>query len=245
MRNTGSRFAIALLFFSVCLPAICFAQTASSSITDADEIRIGRILAAKFVKEEGMQPTPQTKKIDQYLQSVGNRLAAHTRHRIPYHFHFDPSPTFKSAFALPGGEVFVGAGILAMTDTEDQLAIVFGHEMEHVDLNQCRDRIVEELGKQHLTLQTADGLKLDPFLGSYGHDREFAADVEGVKLAAQAGYSPEAAVRLLQMFVILGEQMNHTESEASSNLKARIAQVQKLIEQDKLATPKERPLVLP
>jgi beta-barrel assembly-enhancing protease len=239
----ASRLALALLC-CIGVPALGAGQ-ASPSISDADEIRIGHILAAKFVQEEGMQPTPQTKKIDQYLQSVGDRLAAHTRRKLPYHFHFDPSPTFKSAFALPGGEVFVGAGILAMIDTEDQLAIVLGHEMEHVDLNQCHDRLVEELSRQKLTVQTAGQLKLDPFLPSYGHDREFAADAEGVKLAAQAGYSPEAAVRLLQMFEILGEQMNHTESEASSNLKARIAQVQKLIEQEKLPTPKERPLALP
>jgi len=221
------------------------AQPSAPSLNDADEVHIGGLLAAQFAKSEGMESTPQTTKIDQYLQKVGDRLARHTQRKIPYRFHFDPDPGFKSAFALPGGQIFVGAGILAMMDTEDQLAAVLGHEMEHVDLNQCRDRLIEELQKQHLTIATADGLKVDPFLPGYGHDREFAADWSGVKLAADAGYSPDAAIRLLNMYVILGQQMTHTQSEAEKNLKDRIAQIQRLVVEEKLATPKERALALP
>jgi predicted Zn-dependent protease len=221
------------------------AQTSTVSLTDADEIRIGGLLAAQFAKSEGMESTPQTTKIDQYLQQVGDRLAQQAQRKIPYRFHFDPDPGFKSAFALPGGQIFVGAGILAMMDTEDQLAVVLGHEMEHVDLNQCRNRLIEELQKQHLTIATADALKVDPFLPGYGHDREFAADWSGVKLAADSGYSPDAAVRLLNMYVILGQQMTLTQSEAEKNLKDRIAQIQRLIAEEKLATPKEKDLALP
>lgn len=217
----------------------------SPTLTDADEVRIGGILAKQFAQEEGLQPTPQTTKIEKYLQKVGDTLASHATRKLPYHFHFDSDPGFKSAFALPGGEIFVGGGVLAMMDTEDQLAIVLGHEMEHIDLNQCRDRLLEELAKQHLTTQNADQLKVDPFLPGYGHDREFAADWYGVKLAADAGYSPEGAVRLLNMYVILGEQMTHTPTEAVKNLKDRIAQIQKLVADEKLATPKERDLALP
>src|SRR3954466_15149808 len=167
------------------------------SLSDGDEVRIGGLLAVQFAKSEGMQPTPQTTKIDEYLQSIGNKLAAHTRRRLPYRFHFDPDPGFKSAFALPGGQIFVGAGILAMMDTEDQLAVVLGHEMEHADLNQCRDRLTEELSRLHIDVDAADQLKVEPFLPGYGHDREMAADWYGVKLAADAGYSPESAIRLL------------------------------------------------
>ena len=99
----------------------------TSALSDADEVRIGHLLASTILRRsEGMQSTPQTTKIDQYLQTVGDRLAAHTQRKLSYRFHFDPDPTFKSAFALPGGEIFVGAGILAMMDTEDQLAVVLG-----------------------------------------------------------------------------------------------------------------------
>ena len=244
--NTVERILAVVLFVTV----ISSAQPASTPhsrppLSDADEVRVGKLLAAKFVNIEGLQDTPQTTKIEKYLQSVGDRLGAHAERKIPYHFHFDPDPSFKSAFALPGGEVFVGGGALAMMDTEDQLAIVLGHEMEHVAQNQCRERLLDELATNNLTVATAQKLKVEPFLPGYGHDREFTADREGVRLASRAGYSPQGAVRLLTMYVILGQQMTHTASEAEKNLKDRIAQVQRLIESEKLANPTEKPLALP
>jgi beta-barrel assembly-enhancing protease len=239
------RITIALLLCLALHAHISAAAPTDIPLSDADEVRIGGLLAAQFAQSEGMQPTPQTTKIDEYVQKVGDRLAAHAHRKLPYRFHYDPNPAFKSALALPGGEIFVGAGILAMMDTEDQLAVVLGHEMEHIDLNQCRDRLVEEMAKQRLTVETANQLKVDSFFPSYGHDREFAADWNGVKLAADAGYSPQAAVRLLNMFVLMDQLTVHTSTEAENNLKERIAQIQRLISEDKLATPEEKPLALP
>lgn len=206
-----------------------------------------------------MAPTPQTKRLDQYLQAVGDRVAAYAPRKLPYEFHFDPSPGFKSAVGLPGGQIFVGAGILAYIDTEDQLAAVLGHEVEHVALNQCRERLIKQLTDLHLSAQEAVRpdpassdqpakykLKFDPFLPGYGHDNEFAADRGGVTLAMDAGYSPDAAIRLLQTYVILGEQMPNTPKEAKANLEARIAQIRSLITSDRRPRPPaEKPLALP
>lgn len=241
------------------LMQMSYGQT--STLSDADEVRIGQILAEQFEQEEGMAPTPQSKKLDQYLQAVGDRVAAHAQRKLPYQFRFDPSPGFKSAVGLPGGQIFVGAGILAYIDTEDQLAAVLGHEVEHVALNQCRDRLIKQLADLHLSPQDASQpdptqldsnkpatykLKVDPFLPGYGHDNEFAADREGVTLAMEAGYSPDAAIRLLQTYVILGEQMPNTPKEAKANLEARIAQIRTLSTVSKLPKPaSEKPLALP
>jgi predicted Zn-dependent protease len=228
--------------------SILQAQAPSNNrdLSDADEVRLGQILADDFIATEGMQPTPQTNKIDEYLQSVGDRVAAHAHRKIPYRFRFDPSPSFRSAVGLPGGQVFVGAGILAYMDSEDQLAIVLGHEVEHIDLNQCRDRLIKVLAEQHLTARTADKLKVDPFLPGYGHEGEFAADREGVLLAMQAGYSAESAIRLLQTYIILGEQMPNTPKEAKENLERRIAQIRAVNSESKLPKPAaEKPLSLP
>jgi beta-barrel assembly-enhancing protease len=222
------------------------AQTpvAPPAISDADEIRAGAVLAAKYEAVNGLASTPEIRKIDAYLQKVGDRVALHARRRLPYRFHFDPDPGFKSGFALPGGQIFVGGGILAFIDTEDQLAAVLGHEIEHVDLGQCRDRLVQEMAKRHISAAEWKTLELDPFLPGYGHDREFAADREGVRLAMAAGYSGNAAVRLLETFVILGQQMPNTPSEAKSNLEARAAQIRSLAESQK-PLPAEKPLALP
>jgi predicted Zn-dependent protease len=216
------------------------------TITDADEIRLGQVLADDFIAQEGMQPTPQTRKLDEYLQSIGDRVAAHAQRKIPYRFRFDPSPSFRSAVGLPGGQIFVGAGILAYMDSEDQLAMVLGHEVEHIDLNQCRERLRKVLAQQHLTPATAEKLKVDPFLPGYGREGELAADREGVKLAMEAGYSGEASIRLLQTYIILGDNMPNSPKEAKESLERRIAQIRSVIAESKLPKPeKEKPLALP
>ena len=179
------------------------------------------------------------------FEVVGDRLAVHAQRKLPYRFHFDPHPAFKSAFALPGGEIFVGGGVLALMDTEDQLAAVLGHEMEHVAQNQCRDRLIKELGAAHLTAETAEQLNVAPFFRDYGHEGELTADREGVKLSAEAGYSPEGAIRLLTTFLVLERQAVRRSHEAEQGLQDRIEQIQKLIQDDKLATPKEKALALP
>ena len=60
---------------------------------------------------------------------------------------FDPNPDFKSAFALPGGYITVGGGLLAITQTEDELANVLAHEIEDMELGQV-GRGVKELARQ-------------------------------------------------------------------------------------------------
>lgn len=221
-------------------------QDSTATITDADEIRIGEALAKDYERQEGLQSSPQAAKIDAYLQTVGDRVAQNAQRKLPYRFHFDPSPNFKSAVALPGGQIYVGAGILAYIDTEDQLAAVLAHEIEHVALNQCRDRLIQQLAEHKLSAKEGDQLKVDPFLPGYGHEKEFAADREGVLLAMKAGYSRDAVIRLLQTFVVLGEQMPNTPKEARQNLEARIAQIRALPD---ASNPKdhntERPLALP
>jgi predicted Zn-dependent protease len=180
---------------------------------------------------------------DQNSDSSG-RLATRflKQRKLLYRFHFDPSPAFKSAFGLPGGQIFVGGGILAYMDSEDQLAAVLGHEIEHIALNQCRDRLMKVLAEKHLSTYKLEELKVDDFLPGYGHDNELVADREGVKLAMEAGYSPMGAIRLLRMFVILGQQMPNTPAEAQKMLEERIAQIEPLSEQRKVS---ERPLSLP
>src|SRR6202021_337477 len=102
------------------------AEKSVPPITNAQEIRAGLVLAQKYRATRGLAPTPELDRIESYLQQVGDRVAAHAQRQLPYRFHFDPNPGFKSAVGLPGGQIFVGGGILTYMDTEDELAVVIG-----------------------------------------------------------------------------------------------------------------------
>jgi len=237
-----------LLLMILLLPPSSKPQNAEKtvSITDGEEIKSGQVLAKSFARREGIEATPQTRKIEEYLQRVGDHVAPYAQRKLPYQFHFDPDPGFKSAVALPGGQIFVGGGILAYMDSEDQLAAVLAHEMEHVALNHCRDRLIRALSDRHLSANNAGKLDIELFMPGYGHDNEFDADREGAKIAMQAGYSANGAIRLLRTFLILAQQLPHAPSESEKNLQDRIAQIETLsrMRTNAMSAP-EKPLALP
>lgn len=216
-------------------------------LSTADEIRAGDALFLAFQKSQGFADTPESKAIEAYLQKVGDKVAANAKRKVPYKFHLDPHPGFRSAVAYPGGQIVVGGGVLALMTHEDELAVVLGHEIEHIDLGQCAQRVIDEMQKNHLTPAQFDQLSIDVFGGPYGKDGELAADREGVKLAVAAGYSPHAAVELLQMFQFLSRDAKPAPPRTDApSLEERIQQVRDQIKtQNWDDTKPETPLDLP
>lgn len=108
---------------------------------------------------------------------------------------FDPNPAFKSAFALPDAYIIVGGGLLALAQTEDELANALAHEIEHLQLGHVSSRVTE-LTKQ----KDKNHLQVSEFFPGYGREKELACDLNGQKLAAKAGYSPAGMLTLLVTF---------------------------------------------
>ena len=73
--------------------------------------------------------------------------------------------------------------MLAVAQTEDELANVLAHEIEHVELGQVSAR-VSELAKQ----KEIKNLELSEFFLGYTKEQELACDLNGQRLAAKAGY---------------------------------------------------------
>lgn len=114
-----------------------------------------------------------------------------------------------NAFCMPGGKIAFYTGILDQLKlSEDEAAMVMGHEMAHALREHARERI----GK---TQATGVGLSvLSQVLGlgdlgnaaarigtqllslKYSRDDETEADLVGLELAARAGYAPAASVSL-------------------------------------------------
>ena len=105
-----------------------------------------------------------------------------------------------NAFALPGGHVYVGAGLLALMDSEDELAAVIGHEIEHIDHYHCAERVQQEQALRKIPLGGLVALPIELFEAGYSKDQELEADREGTRLAVQAGYSANGAIRMFETF---------------------------------------------
>ncbi len=162
-------------------------------MSDEDEVRIGDELARSY--EARWQPTAAESKaalqIQAYLQQVGEKVSLHSRRKLHYQFHYVPQLTFVNAFALPGGHVFVGAGLITLMQSEDALAAVLGHEVEHIDLRHCAERVQTEQRLRNLgPLGDLLSLPVELFIAGYTKDQEMEADRNGTALAVEAGYSP-------------------------------------------------------
>lgn len=184
---------------------------------------LGERLARQYEKQVGLGSTPELERISGYVSSIGQRVASVLPSHPAYHFVFDPNPAFKSAFALPDGYIIVGGGLVAITQTEDELANALAHEIEHVELGQVSNR-VKKLTKRN-------GIKhvqVSDFFSGYGRQKELARDLNGQELAAKAGYSPAGMLTLLERFKALQRRSVGQPSEKRPTLSERIAQAERL-----------------
>jgi predicted Zn-dependent protease len=170
-------------------------------LSDDKEIDIGNQLAREYARVfPRTAKNQEAEAIEAYVREVGQKVASHAHRRLPFQFHYVPDVNFINAFALPGGHVFVGEGILALMQTEDTLADVLGHEIEHIDHYHCAERVQIELAMRRIPLGGLVSLPVAVFVAGYTKDQELEADREGAKLAAAAGYSPLEVIALFEAF---------------------------------------------
>jgi predicted Zn-dependent protease len=169
-------------------------------MSDEQEIRIGDRLARSYGWRESDGTSPEFKEVESYLTLVGSRLVPYAHRKLPYKFHYIADRSFVNAFALPGGHVYVGAGLLGPMDSEDELASVLGHEMEHIDHYHCAERVQQEQALRRIPLGGLIAIPVEVFEAGYSKDQELEADREGTRLAVQAGYSANGAIRMFETF---------------------------------------------
>lgn len=174
-------------------------------ISDEEEIRIGNELAGRYITDFAAL-SPEGQATQAYVSRVGMQLAVHAHRKLPYAFHLVPNTDLVNAFALPGGHVFIGQGLLDLMTSEDELASVLGHELEHIDHYHCAERVQVEAKLRKLRLGVVSELVQLPLAiwqVGYNKDEELEADREGTMLAVQAAYSPYGALRMFEKFARL------------------------------------------
>jgi predicted Zn-dependent protease len=165
-------------------------------LSDDQEIEAGNRMAAAYESHWRASPNPDDEAMEKYVQEVGRKLGANAHRRLPYTFHYVPQMGFVNAFALPGGHVFIGKGLIAMMTSEDQLAGVLGHELEHIDHYHCAERLQVEAQARKIPLGGLAMLPIELFQMGYSKEQELEADREGIRLASKVGYSAVAPAEL-------------------------------------------------
>ncbi|MDN5940255.1 MAG: M48 family metalloprotease [Nitrospira sp.] len=144
---------------------------------------------------------------DPFLNQLGQRLAEHSpRKNVTFQFHIVDMAE-PNAFALPGGYIYVSRGLLALTNTEGELAGVVGHEIGHVAGKHAVQRISKQApfavvfglasGITGLISSTVGdliggigNLAQSAIFSPYSRSQETEADEVGQEIAAKAGWNP-------------------------------------------------------
>jgi len=184
-------------------------------LSDDEEIALGKELAAQY-STNPQALTPEKRALESYVQRVGNSLSLHSHRRLPYSFHLVADRSMINGFSLPGGPVYIGEGMLDLMTSEDELAAILAHEIEHIDHYHCAERVQIEAQLRNLQLSIVGSIvqiPLQVWEAGYNKDEELEADREGIRLAVLSGYSPYGAVSMFERFGKLNnEYVIHAES---------------------------------
>ncbi len=186
----------------------------TGGISGAQEQAEGRRLHPEILRQFG--PALENPSLQRYVDSVGQLLARTVERRdLAYTFTVIDSDV-ANAFAIPGGYIYVTSGLLALFDSEAELAAVLGHELGHITaLHYARGRgqaILAQLGVLAagiLAGRAAPGSGAERIVGelggkaafaylrSFSRENEYESDDLGIRYLARAGYDTGAVARML------------------------------------------------
>ncbi len=211
--------ALALTGLGACSVNPVTGEKQLSLISENQELALGA---------EQYTPTQQTQggrfyidpELSIYVRDVGQKLArVSDRPDLPYEFVV-LNNSVPNAWALPGGKIAINRGLLVELEDEAQLASVLGHEIVHAAARHSVQRMQQGMlisaGVAGLGFALSDNewaglimggaaLGAQLALAQYSQGDELESDAYGIRYMKEAGYDPQAAVELQQLFLKLSE----------------------------------------
>lgn len=149
-----------------------------------------------------------------------------------------------NAWCMPGGKVAVYTGILPVTQDENGLAVVMGHEIAHAVARHSNERMSQQMAAQGLggvlsaavgqnptatqnVFLQAVGVGSQVGLLKFSRTQESEADHLGLIFMAMAGYNPDGAVAFWQRMAAQSQGGNIEFLSTHPSDATRIAAIQK------------------
>ena len=210
---------LSVVFITGCSVNPVTGENELSLVSTSQELAIGEQNYRPSQQSQGGQYTLDPA-LQSYVAKVGQSLAAVSdAPALPYQFVV-LNNSVPNAWALPGGKIAINRGLLVLLEDESELAAVLGHEVVHAAARHSAAQMTRStflgLGSQIAVIAAqregygqlaglATQIGGGAWLAKYGRDDELESDHYGMEYMARAGYSPEGAVRLQELFVSLKE----------------------------------------
>ena len=175
-------------------------------ISPAQERRLGEDFMRRARQSLAFSNDPE---ISDYLQTLGQRLVAHSDNPGAHFRFFVVNDPTINAFAIPGGFVGVHTALILAAENEAELASVLAHEISHITQRHIPRLLAED---QNATLPTMAAVLAAILLGGSGGQAAVAltsatlaqrgisftrtfeeeADRIGIRVLAESGFDPRA-----------------------------------------------------
>lgn len=200
--------AASLLLSTACTTVQETGRSQLILMSAAEEASLGVQAFSQIKRQEKISTDPA---VNARIQRIGKRIASAVGRDLPnaqWEFVVFESDQIN-AFALPGGKVGFYTGLINLASSDDEIAIVMGHEVAHVTSRHGAERqsqaMLIGLGGVALGVGTRNDKNFEYYMLAYGmgstlgtlaysRNHETEADIVGLRFAARAGYDPRAAV---------------------------------------------------
>lgn len=240
-------FMVSVLLLGGCATTPVTNRTQFMMISPDQEMSLGATEAKKVLQTSKIS---KDKALQERVRRIGQRIAA-VSGRSDFAWEFtvieDETP---NAFCLPGGKVFFYTGILKITENDDQIATVMGHEIAHALARHGAERMsmqtASNIGAQ--VLATAlnipsqyQGLYSQAYgitsqvglILPYSRKFEHEADQIGIYLMWKSGYNPSQALRFWENMARLSKSSSKPPAFLSTHPAddARVREIREYISQ--------------
>lgn len=208
-----------VIFFSlIALSGCTTSSTGRNQITLFSNAELDKMGITSFAQMKEKQAISNDKATNQFVQCVAKAITKNVEqsvHQGDWEIVVFDSEQIN-AFALPGGKIGVYTGIFNVTENQDQLAAIIGHEVGHVIEHHSNERLSSgqlaqtglAIASSVLTSQNVErkemwmaGFGLGVQYGvlmPYSRAHESEADLVGQDLMAKSGFDPHASIKLWQ-----------------------------------------------
>tara|TARA_Y100001934_G_scaffold272987_1_gene362354 strand:+ start:181 stop:1020 length:840 start_codon:yes stop_codon:yes gene_type:complete len=207
-----------LLTVSLDANAFYFSETAVQSISD----KTWEQMKASFPISNNLMKRLQIECIaSKVIQQLDEPFS-----KYEWEIELFENPT-ANAFALANGKIGIYTGLYSVASNQDELATIIGHEVAHVTSKHSHKKINRKILSGFTTAisevaisdiianhQTQSISMMTEILATYGFDlpfertQEIEADIEGLRLMAEAGFNPLASLDVWKKMQEKGNALN-------------------------------------
>jgi predicted Zn-dependent protease len=221
-------------------------------LSESDERELGEEAYQEALSEKGVKKVTsgpdydRVQRVADRIEDASERLHAKAVRGFEWQWTVVNDDNMVNAWALPGGKSAVYTGMLRMAKSDDELAVVMGHEASHAIARHAGERISSNMVIQGALQGTSIALgDMSPAaqqatmaalgLGSnvgvllpWSRMQESEADELGLLIAADAGYDPRTSIDLwTRMASQSGAPPEFLSTHPSEN--TRITRLQKMM----------------